>query len=137
MPGPVPAYSNPAIEPQYYQPSRFEISGITLGATTTITTTAATNYVIGQLVRISIPFPYRCFQLNGQQGYVLSLPTSTSVEVAINSTDYDSFDANPSSSTTPPQITAIGDVNSGQVNSSGRANNVTYINGSFINISPN
>ncbi len=39
--------------------------------------------------------------------------------------------------TTRPQILAIGDINSGVVNTSGRTNNITYIPGSFINISPN
>ena len=52
---PTPPYQNPPIEPQFYQPSAFVISAITLGPQTTITTTVNNNYVIGQLCRLIIP----------------------------------------------------------------------------------
>ena len=41
-----------------------------------------------------------------------------------------------SSATTQAQILAIGDVNSGPTNVSGRVNNITFIAGSFLDISP-
>lgn len=133
---PIPPYNNPPIDPQFYQPSRFVISNISLGCTTTITTTEDTNYVIGQLIRLIIPSSYGCRQLNESQGYVISLPLSNQVEVNIDSSkNVDNFIS--SSETTQAQVLAIGDINSGVINSSGRVSNSTYILGSFINISPN
>ena len=45
--GPTPAYNNPPIEPQFYQPSRFVISAISNGNPTTVTTSEENNYVVG------------------------------------------------------------------------------------------
>ncbi len=131
---PIPLYSNPPIEPQFYQPSRFVISAITLGPTTIVTTTTNMNYVIGQLVRLIIPRAYGCIELNEQQGYVISIPSTTQVELAINSQGFNTF----ISATNPnvPQILGIGDINLGAINQSGRVNLNTAIPGSFINISP-
>lgn len=144
FPGPVPAESNPPITPQYYQPSRFVITDVALGQTTTITMTPATvggttvnpNYVIGQLVRTIIPPTFGCRQLNNRQAYVLSLPSADEVELELDSSFFDPFISSPSFDRTPPQIMAIGDINQGAINS-GRTNNTTYVYGSFINISPN
>lgn len=135
--GPIAPERNPPIQPQFYQPSRFEISAISLGATTTITTTEDTNYVVGQLVRMLIPSTYGTRQLNEQQGYVISIPAADQVTVNIDtSIGYSSFISSPTYGPTPAQIMAIGDTNSGQINSSGRVNQLTYPPGSFINISP-
>ena len=210
--GPTPAYANVPINANYYQPSRFVISAITLGETTTVTTTADHNYVIGQVVRLLIPQDYGSYQLNETQGIVLSVPAADQVTVGINSTSASSFvasiytatitnitQASPTvvtatnyftpydrvritavggmtelnnnvytvvaatassfslavnstgftaytgsgtatlypHPTTQPQILAIGDVNSGAINTNGRTQNQTYIDGSFIDISPN
>lgn len=132
---PTPPYSNPPIEPQFYKPSRFVISGVTLGQTTTVTTTVSMNYVIGQLVRLLIPSSFGCIELNEQSGYVLSIPTPTSVVISINSTGASAYIA--SLATTKSQIIAIGDINTGVTNSNGPSMITTYIPGSFINISPN
>ncbi len=208
---PIPAYQNLPIRADYYQPSRFVITAITRGNTTTITTSVAHNYVIGQNVRLIIPKDYGSFQLNETQGYVISIPSTTQVVVMIDSTNSDAFIPSPYVSTitnaiqtnpvvlttnnnfliggyvritgvggmtelndnsyqivagnstsisigvngagftaytsggtvtltnhqnTQPQILAIGNNNSGQINSSGRSQNITYIPGSFINVSP-
>lgn len=131
---PIPLYQNLPIESQFYQPGRFVISAVSLGQTTTITTTVDTNYVIGQQCRLIIPPSYGCRQLNELTGLVLSLPASNQVELNIYSSGGDAYTA--SSATTKAQILAIGDVNSGDINSSGRIQNNTGIPGSFINISP-
>lgn len=131
---PIPAYSNVPIQADFYQPSRFQISAISLGITTTVTATADMNYVIGQLVRFIIPPTFGTRQLNERQGYVIGLPAVNQVTVDINSTGMDAFIN--SAATTKAQILAIGDINSGVLNSSGRRSNGTYILGSFINISP-
>lgn len=132
---PIPPYANLPIEPQFYKPSRFVISNVTLGLTTIITATSAMNYVIGQLIRLIIPPSFGCIQLNESEGYVISLPSSTQVEIAIDSSiNVDAYTS--SSATTKAQILGIGDINTGQVNSHGRVQNLTYIPGSFLNISP-
>ena len=131
---PIPAYQNVPIEPQFYSPSRFVISDITLGGTTLVTTTEDVNYVIGQLVRIIIPPSFGTRQLNNQQAYVIAIPAANQVELDINSSQMDAFTT--STATTKPQLLPIGDINQGVTNSNGRTQNGTYIPGSFLNISP-
>lgn len=132
---PTPAYSNVAIHDEFYQPSRFVISNISLGSTTFVTTLLNNNYVIGQEVRLLIPAEFGCFQLNGLIGYVLSLPNPNQVEISINS----SFNVNSfisASSNQSPQIVAIGDINQGYVSNTGLTVPNPGIPGAFINISP-
>lgn len=133
---PIPLYQNVPIEPQFYQPRRFVISNISLGSTTTVTTTTNHDYVIGQEIRLIIPAQFGCFQLNEVLGYVLSIPTSDSVVVSINSSrNVDPF-ISTTATTASPQILAIGDINQGAINASGRVNTGTFIPGSFQDISP-
>jgi hypothetical protein len=70
----------------------------------------------------------------------LSVPTTNSVVVGINSVGTDPFIASPTflpyQSQTPPKIMAIGDINSGQINGNGPQTSLTYIPGSFMDISP-
>lgn len=133
--GPIPPFNNPAIAPQYFQPSRFIISAITLGVTTVITTTANNNYVIGQTVRLIIPPSFGSRQLNESQGQVLSIPNPNQVEINIDSSrNVDPFIA--SSATTVAQILAMGDVNNGIISLNGRVLPTTNVPGAFINISP-
>lgn len=138
--GPIAPENNPDIQPEWFQPSWFQISAITYGNTTTVTTLPSfgidNNYVIGQLVRFVIPFFYGAEQLNGQQGYIISLPATNQVVVNINTSQgYDAFISSPTYSTTVPALVAIGDINSGTSNT-GRSNNATTIPGAFENISP-
>lgn len=132
--GPIPPFSNPPIEPQFYSPRSFVITNIALGIVTTVTTAVDQNYVIGQLTRLLIPPTFGCRQLNNVEGYVIDIPSSTQVTLNINSViNVDPFVS--SSATTKPQIVAVGDINTGVTNL-GRSNNGTFIPGSFINISP-
>lgn len=131
---PISAYQNVPIAPQFFQPSRFVISAITRGITTTVTTTVDQNYVVGQLIRFIIPPSFGIRQLNEQQGYVISIPAVNQVVVDIDSRFMDPFIA--SSATTKAQILAIGDTGNGTVNATGRRSTGTTIPGSFINISP-
>lgn len=134
-PGPKPIYQNLPIEAQYYQPSRFVISAITLGSTTLVTTTLDVNYLIGQQVRFVIPPSFGTRQLNEKQGLVIDIPMPNQIVVNIDSSKYDTFIS--SSATTQAQIMAIGDVNTGQINANGPFHTQTNIPASFINISPN
>jgi len=133
---PIPLYANLPIQSDFYQPSRFVISNVTLGQTTTITSLSDMNYVVGQLVRLIIPAQFGCYQLNESQGYVLSIPATTQVVLSIDSSrNVNSYIAS-SSTTVYPQILAMGDINNGSTNATGRTNTGTYPPGAFINISP-
>ena len=132
--GPIAPYNNLPIEPQFYKPKMFFISAISLGETTTITTTVDMDYVIGQQVRLIIPNGYGSRGLNEQTGFVIAIPASNQVTLDIDSTNIDPFiNANLN---TQAQVLAIGDVNSGIINQNGKVLTGTYIPGSFINISP-
>jgi hypothetical protein len=134
--GPIAPENNPPINPQYYQPRVYEIMSITLGALTRVVTTLPHDYVIGQNVRLLIPEPYGAQELNGEQGYVVAIPSANSLVVAINSMGGNPFIPTPTFGPTPPQIIAIGDINFGLISSTGRSLPATDIPGSFINISP-
>lgn len=132
--GPIPPYSNPPIQPQNYQPSRFQISDITLGQTTTVTTTTNMNYVIGQLVRLIIPQYFGCWALNEIPAYVISISSPNQVVLQLDSSqNVNEFMS--SSAPNQPQIVAVGDVNTGAINSNGANIQITNIPGSFLNIS--
>lgn len=143
---PIALYNNVPINANFYQPGQFFISTISLGQLTTVTTTINHNFVIGQLVRLLIPTIYSqltngikvviptCTQLNEQTGYVESIPNPNQVVLNIDSSAYDPFVT--STQPTQPQIVAIGDLNSGNINASGNLTESTLIPGSYINISP-
>lgn len=130
---PIPAYQNVPIQPEFYIPQRFVISGVTRGEMTTVTTALDHNYVIGQEIRILIPPSFGIRQLNEKKGYVVSIPSDNQVILNIDSNYMDAFIS--SSATTKPEILAIGDVNNGYISSTGRVIPRPYIPGSFINIS--
>lgn len=134
-PGPIALENNPPIKPEYYSPREKTITAINLGSTTVVTTLGNNEYVIGQLVRLIVPSFYGSFQLSGRSGYVIAKPASNQVVVNINSTDASPFISNPTYGPTTPQILPIGDVNTGVINT-GPTGNQTFIDGSFINISP-
>jgi hypothetical protein len=136
FPGPTPPENNPPINPQYFQPSLFFIEAIALGQTTLVTTSVNHNYVIGQNVRLLIPPTYGCVGLNNKQGVVISIPGANQFVIDLFSLGNTPFIPSPAYGPTLPQVIPIGDFNNGQINSDGRNNNLTFISGSFINISP-
>jgi hypothetical protein len=139
--GPIAPESNPPINPLWYLPSNFKITAISNGSTTTVTTAASTSapatnsFVIGQLVRFNIPLTYGIQEINGKVGYVIAKPASNQVVVDINSTKFNQFVPSPAFSRTPPQILAVGDIQSGPINATSQVQQ-TFISGSFINVSP-
>jgi len=133
---PIPAYQNVPVQAGYYQPSQFVISAVQLGETTIVTTTADMNYVIGQEIRLLIPPSFGCIQLNGQTGFVLSIPDTDQVEISIDSSiGVDPYIAS-SSTVQSAQIVAIGDINSGYTSTTGTNIPLVTTPGAFINISP-
>jgi hypothetical protein len=133
--GPTPPYANVPIAPQNYQPSRFVISAVNLGPTTTVTTMVNHNYVVSQEIRLLIPNGYGCTQLNEQTGFVTQIPAANQVVITINSAQNVNQFIN-ADLAQQPQILAIGDISSGQINANG-PQMTTYVPGSFINVSNN
>ena len=132
---PIPLYQNLPIQPQYYAPSQYFISAISLGFITTVTTTVTHNYSIGQLVRLLIPNGFGSRQLNEMLGNVTSIPAPNQVILDLNSSNADPFITN-TAILTQPQIVAVGDVNTGVLNPNGATLEILTIPGSFTNISP-
>jgi hypothetical protein len=124
---PAGAYVRQVLFPWNYLPGQNAISAITTGATTTITTTSNHNYVVGQEIAFRIPSAWGTTQLNSLPnnqipgspiyGYVTSVTSNTVFVCNINSTGFTAFNTNPTVAQTvgltPPQVVAVGDVNSG------------------------
>lgn len=115
--------------PYLYFPGTTFISAITTGTTTTIDTTDAHNFVVGQEVAFRIPQSWGTVQLNSLPntlvpgspvyGYVISVTDYNTVVVNIDSSAYTAFNSNQTVASVPglsyPQIVAVGDVNTGGV----------------------
>lgn len=122
--------------PYIYFPGTTFISNITLGTTTTIDTTDAHNFVVGQQVAFRIPSQWGTVELNSLPNivtpgspiyaYVIAVTDYNTVVVNFDSSAYTAFNSNQAVSAVPglsyPQIVAVGDVNTGGVQvSSGSA----------------
>ena len=133
---PTGAYVRKVLYPYLYFPGTAVISSITRGTTTTIDTTAAHNFVVGQEVAFRIPTSWGTYQLNSLPntqipgspiyGYVIAVTDYNTVVVNIDSSSYTAFNSNQTFASYPgeffPQIVAVGDVNTGGVQiSSGSA----------------
>lgn len=122
--------------PYLYAPGVSIISGITVGTTTTIDTTDAHNFVVGQEVAIRMPqvpgvtpvawgdsrynsLPNSVIPGSPIYAYVIAVTDYNTVVLNIDSTGYTAFNANIPVANVPglqyPQIVAVGDVNTGGV----------------------
>lgn len=125
---PTGAYVQKVLYPYLYQPGVAFIEAITTGTTTTVVTTAPNNYVVGQEVAFRIPAVWGTVELNSlpnvlipgapKYGYVVSVTNSTTFVCSIDSTGFTAYNSNqpiPVAGLTPPQVVAVGDVNTGGV----------------------
>ena len=124
--------------PYLYFPGQSFISAVTLGTTTTIDTTDAHNFVVGQEVAFRIPSQWGTTQLNSLPNtttpgspiyaYVIAVTDYNTVVVNFDSSAYTAFNSNQTVASVPglsyPQIVAVGDVNTGGVQVS--ANSALY-----------
>jgi len=130
------AFFKKVLYPYLYFPGVNFISAITTGTTTTIDTTTAHNFVVGQEVAFRVPTQYGTVELNSLPnqtipgspiyGYVIAVTDYNTVIVNVDSTAYTAFDSNQSFTSfvglSFPQIVAVGDINTGGVQiSSGSA----------------
>jgi hypothetical protein len=130
---PVGAYVTQVLYPWLYLPGVNFISALTLGTTTTVTTTSNHNYVQGQEIAFRIPTVYGTTGLNSLPnnvipgspiyGFVTSVTSNTTFVCNINSSTFTAFNTNQPVSSVPglqfPQVVAVGDVNTGGVVYSG------------------
>lgn len=147
------AYVKKVLYPFLYSPGVAYIEAITLGATTTVTTTAPHNFVVGQEIGFRIPASWGTVQLNTLPNnsipgsptyyYVTSVTNSTTFVCNAASTGFTAFNTNQTVASVPglsfPQVFAMGDVNTGGVQYSGGnlypspvVNGVSTINGPAI-----
>jgi hypothetical protein len=124
--------------PYLYFPGQSFISAVTLGTTTTIDTTNAHNFVVGQEVAFRIPSQWGTVQLNSLPNtttpgspiyaYVIAVTDYNTIVVNFDSSAYTAFNSNQTVASVPglsyPQIVAVGDVNTGGVQVS--ANSALY-----------
>src|SRR6201999_3406299 len=97
--------------PYLYAPGVSFISAISLGSSTTITTTSPNNYVLGQEVAFRIPAAWGTVQLNPNSnvlipgstvyGIVSSITNANTFVVNINSSAYTAFNVNQPVSSVP------------------------------------
>ncbi len=124
---PASAFIYKVLYPFLYVPEDNVISAITLGNTTTITTTMYHNFEVGQEVAFRIPNQWGTVQLNSLPnvlipgspvyGYVISVTDNWTFVVNINSSAYTAYTDNIAVASVPgltfPQVLAVGDVNTG------------------------
>jgi len=157
---PTGAFVKKVLYPFLYSPEVSFISAVSTGSTTSITTTAPHNLVVGQEVAFRIPDNvWGITQLNALPNtiipgsplnyFVTSVGSATTFTCTANSSSFSAYANNPTVAQTPglsfPQVVAVGDVNTGGVSYSGGAlypspvvNGVSTINGpaisgSFVN----
>lgn len=140
--------------PFLYAPGQSVVTAITTGTTTTVTTSAPNNFVVGQQIAFHIPRAYGTIELNQLPDnlipgsplnyYVLSLTSSTVFVCSADTSSATAFNSNQTFASYPglqfAQVCAVGDVNTGGVQiSSGSAlypspviNGVSTINGPAI-----
>ena len=121
-----------------YTPGNNDVTSVTQANPATVTTTNPHGYVFGQEVQFLIPQPWGMRQLDRLKGYVLSVPTTTTFTVNIDTTFFDTF----VTPTTPPyvqaaQVAAIGDLNVGTLAPGGVLPLPQAVPGAFINTPPN
>ena len=150
---PAGAFVKKINNPYLYAPGVAFIEAITLGATTTVATTAPHNFVQGQQVGFHIPTVWGTTQLNEYPNnlvpgktnyfYVTSVTNSTTFVCSAVTTSGTAFNTHQTVASVPgltfPQVVAVGDVNSGGTAYSGGAlypspviNGVSTINGPSI-----
>jgi hypothetical protein len=126
---PTGAFVKKVLYPYLYAPGATVISAITTGTTTTIDTSSAHNFVVGQEVAFRVPSVWGTTQLNSLPntitpgspiyGYVVAVTDYNTVVVNINSVGFTAYNSNQTVAGVPglgfPFIVAVGDVNTGGV----------------------
>lgn len=92
---PFPPFQNLPIESDFYEPNFFIISAITLGLTTTVTTSVDHNFSVGQIIRFRVPNRYKTRELDEKEAIIFSIPSSTELVCNIESNSFTPFVSSP------------------------------------------
>lgn len=88
----VPNNANAYLSPSPVIPMFLIITAITNANPMVVTTTTANNYVVGQLVYLSVPRTYGMFQANQLTGQITAIdPTNLIFTLNINASNFDVF----------------------------------------------
>ena len=114
---------------QSYVPYVCNIASVSaVGQTTLITTEIVHAFVIGNLVRFQIPKEYGMVQLNPMKAYVLDVPATDQILLALDIIGFDSFvipSPPPTVVLDPAQVIPAGDANSGTLAPGGTLQSLT------------
>lgn len=110
----VPSYSPPF---PVFQPAMRVITNITNSFPATVTTSINHQYIVGTIVRLNVQPEFGMVQANQKVGTILSVPTTNTFTIDIDTTYFDPF-VTPTIPAPPPQlayqspfVTAIGEDN--------------------------
>ena len=99
--------------PDAFFPYISYIVGLTLGATTTVVTSAPHGLSVGDTARLIVPAPWGSTQISGQQGQVLSVSDAWTFVISINSSAASAFafptSAQAGAGVSWPQVIPFGD----------------------------
>lgn len=124
---PTGAFVKKVLYPDLYLPSGSVVTAVTVGSTTTVTTTTNHNFVAGQEIAFHIPSQYGITELNTLPnnvipgspvyGVVQSVSSNTQFVCNIDSTGYTAYSNNVAVASVAglsfPQVYAIGSLNTG------------------------
>jgi hypothetical protein len=82
-----------AFQKPVFKPAMRIVTDITQASPCLVTTSFAHNYAIGLTVRLDIPPAFGMQQVNQQFAQILSVPTTTTFTMALDTTLYDAFSA--------------------------------------------
>jgi len=91
-----------------FQPANRLVTAVTQADPASVTTSFDHDYIVGTTVRFNIPESYGMYQLNHLVGEILTIPTSDTFTVSIDTRDFDVFSV-PGSPKQYAQVTPIGE----------------------------
>lgn len=73
-------------------PPFLNITAITNAVRSQVTVNTSNTYVVGQVVRFSVPYDYGMFQINGLSGQILSVNNTNLIFIVdVNTSNFDVF----------------------------------------------
>jgi len=122
-----------------YIPYGVDITSISKGNPTTVTTSTTHRFQVGNLVQFQIPKEWGMRKLNALKAYVLSVPNDLQIIVDVNTLDFDDFlipVLPPFVGVSPAQVFAVGDGNFNDFLPNNNTRLPRTIQGAFVNIPP-
>ncbi len=80
-----------AFQQPVFKPAMRIVTDITKASNALVTTSFSHNYAIGLIIRIDIPPAFGMQQVNQKVGTILTVPTSTTFTLSIDTTAFDAF----------------------------------------------